>query len=117
MKLRYFSKQFEDFFINRMTGEELEIFDVRAGLFSKLPPRDGLFRDDVVGRPGTRTVRFTFYYSRKLKELFAVGAHLLRRGEPKEWDQQQMDEYMEAIQAWEAHPGSKPEAFGLDEED
>jgi hypothetical protein len=116
MRAKYFSKQFEEFFIERMTGEELVCFDVQVGLFSRMPLKDGLFHDDVTAKPGHRTVRFTYYYSRRLKELFTVGAHLVRRGEPKDWDQRQMDEYVRAIQAWEAQPDSKPEAFDIGED-
>jgi hypothetical protein len=95
-----------------MTGDELLMFDLQVGLFSKYPKQEGLFHADIMVKPGGRTVRFT-YYSRHLRRLFVVGAHLVRHGEPRDWDKQQMDEYIRAIQEWELNPGSDPETFGV----
>src|SRR5665213_1063847 len=100
-----------------MTGDELFTFDLQVGVFSRQPRHEGLFHADITAKAGGRTVRITYYWSPSLNQLFVVGAHLVRRGEPSEWDQEQMDEYVGAILEWESNPGSGPENFVFREGD
>jgi len=110
------SEQFETFLMERISGPEFDFFQRRIGPLALHPARHGSFAEDFRAEGSQRTVRFSYYYSVTLTRLFVLGAHLLRRGEPTDLVQGQMDAYMEAIREWEAHPGGMPGAFREDED-
>ena len=105
------SEQFEMFLMERISGPEFDFFQRRVGPLALYPARHGLFAEDFQAKGSKRTVRFGYYYSVKLMRLFVLGAHLVRRGEPTDLDQDQMDAFMEAIRDWEFRPGEMPKAF------
>ena len=107
----YVSEQFETFLMERMSGLEFDFFQKRIGPLSIHPAHLGSFYEDFQASASARTVRFSYHYSKPLGILFLLGAHLVRRGEPTDLDQGQMDEFMHLIQAWEAHPKMVPAAF------
>lgn len=115
MKRYYVSEQFDAFLMERMSGSEFDFFQKRIGPLSIYPVRFGAFQEDYQAPGSERTVRFSYFFSEKLGLLFVLGAHLVRRGEPTDFDQEQMSAFMEAIREWEAHPARVPEAFQGDQ--
>lgn len=111
MERYYVSEQFETFLMERISGPEFDFFQKRIGPLSVHPAHAGAFHEDFQAAASARTVRFSYYFSMTLGILFVLGAHLVRRGEPTDLDQGQMDEFMRAIQAWEGHPKAVPPAF------
>jgi hypothetical protein len=110
------SDQFESFLMERMSGPEFDFFQMRIGPLSLYPASNGSFAEDFQAKGSSRTIRFSYYFSEKLKRLFVLGAHLLRRGEPTDYDQNKMSAFLEAVKAWEMNPTNVPDAFKDEDE-
>jgi hypothetical protein len=110
------SEQFESFLMERMNGPEFDFFQKRIGPLSLHPASNGAFAEDFQATESSRTVRFSYFFSEKLKRLFVLGAHLVRRGEPTDYDQKQMEAFLESIKAWELVPAILPDAFKGEDE-
>jgi len=102
--------------MERMSGPEFDFFQKRIGPLSLYPANHGAFAEDFQAEGSSRTVRFSYFFSGSLKRLFVLGAHLVRRGEPTDLDQDQMNAFLAAIKAWEADPTNLPAAFRGEEE-
>lgn len=105
------SAQFEAFLMERISGPEFDFFQKRIGPLSIYPAGNGTFYEDFQAVGSKRMVRFSYYYSDSLRRLFVLGAHLVRLGEPTDFDQELMDAYRAAISRWEKHPDVPPEGF------
>lgn len=111
MPAYFYSAQFGKFLMERMSGPEFAHFELRTGLFAARPLDVGLFHEDFQAEGSGREMRVTYYFSQSLSQLFVVGGHLLRRGEPTDLDQGLMDAYLESIKAWEKNPRARPDVF------